>query len=536
MRRCLTFAILLAAALAAYHNCFAAPFVFDDLPHIVDNERIRSLWPLWPLLAESSRPLVQLSLALNFAISGLNPWSYHLFNVLVHVAAAWTLNSLVRRTLESSGSARVRPAAYGLALTIALLWMLHPLQTSSVTYIIQRGESLMGLFCLLTLYCFVRSAESPHAARWRIASVACCVLGLASKPIMAIAPLLVLLYDRIFLARSFKVALRDRGTYYAALFATLGLLPLMLAGKTADWAPTAGFGNVVITPLEYASAQPMAILHYLRLTFWPNALCLDYGWGPQRDASVVAMSTLALAVVGCMVIWWSRRSDLIAFASAWFAVTLAPTCSVIPIADLVFEHRMYLALAAVVSVAVVGAFLLAQGVVERMPEVRLRQRAILGALTLVTALFLCGRTVLRNDDYASDISLWSSALEVSPQSPRAQYNLGTALMRRDRPAEAAVHLAAAVKLRPGYADALYNLGNAQMAQGQLPDAVMSYRRALGLTPDDWQMHNNLGVAMLKAGDVAAARYEFERTLELNPSCASARANLERVRNAQPPVL
>jgi protein O-mannosyl-transferase len=535
-RRWVIFAVLFGAALLAYHNCFNAPFVFDDLPHIVDNARIRSLWPVWPLLSETSRPLVQLSLALNYAISGLHPWSYHVFNVLVHLAAACVLTALVRRTLAAYAPERVRNSANSLALTIGLLWLLHPLQTNSVTYIIQRGESLMALFCLLALYCFVRSVESRHSARWQAVSVFCCVLGLASKPIMVVAPVLVLLYDRTFVSQSFAAALRARARYYAALFATLALLPLLLAGKTADWAPTAGFANVVVTPLQYAGTQPLALLHYLRLAFWPDALCLDYGWRPLDNTAVIAASSLALAALVCAAIMWSRRNRLVAFAAGWFAVTLAPTSSFLPIADLVFEHRMYLALAALISVTVVAAFVFILNCAERLPVLRARQHVILPALAAIVALLLCGRTVLRNDEYASDIALWSSAIEVSPESPRAQYNLGTALMRRNRPAEAAVHLAEAVKLRPGYADALYNLGNAQMAQGNLEEAMLSYRRALSVTPDDWQMHNNLGVAMLRAGDVVAAAYEFERTLQLNPDCTSARSNLERVRNTRPPIL
>ena len=534
-RRWFTVVVFLGAALAAYHNCFSAPFVFDDVYHIVDNERIRLLWPVWPILRDSSRPLVQLSLATNFAISGLNVWSYHLFNVLVHVSAALALNAVIRRTLQSHGSKRLAHAADQLALTTALLWMLHPLQTSSVTYIIQRGESLMGLFCLLTLYFFIRSIESMHPTKWRVLSVFCCGLGLASKPIMGIAPLLVLLYDRFFIGGSFAAALHGRGKYYAALFGTLALLPVMLAGNTADWASTAGFTNSIITPLEYAATQPSAILRYLRLSFWPDALCLDYGWQPEQRGLVIATSTLAVFALVAASIWGSRRSSLIGYPAASFFVVLAPTSSVIPIADLVFEHRMYLPLAAVLSVVVTGGFLLVACAADRLPCLRATKRSIIAASVLVAVTLLGGRTMLRNDEYASDVALWSSAVEVSPRSPRAQYNLGTALMKRQRFAEATVHLKEAVKTRAGYTDALYNLGNAQLAQGQLADAVMSYRQALSVTPDDWQMHNNLGVAMLKQGDVQAAARAFERTLELEPHCVSARSNLYKISKSSHPL-
>ena len=167
--RRLAYPLLLAvAALYAYGNSYAGRFVFDDFEHIVDNPQIRSTWPIWAPLFHTSRPIVQWSLALNYAISGLSPWSYHLLNVLVHFAASCALLGVLRRILRRERRWRIARAADGLAFTVALLWLVHPLQTESVTYVIQRGESLMGLFCLLTLYAFVRSLESAgRAAVWR---------------------------------------------------------------------------------------------------------------------------------------------------------------------------------------------------------------------------------------------------------------------------------------------------------------------------------------------------------------------------------
>ncbi len=159
--------LITLATVAAFSNSFAGPFVFDDIPSIVKNPTIRQLWPLWPTLCPprdgetvTGRPLLNLSLAINYAVSGQRVWSYHAANLGIHVFAALLLFGILRRSfLLPTMRDRWGTAALPLALVVALLWAIHPLQTESVTYIVQRAESLVGLFYFLTLYCFVRARK-----------------------------------------------------------------------------------------------------------------------------------------------------------------------------------------------------------------------------------------------------------------------------------------------------------------------------------------------------------------------------------------
>jgi hypothetical protein len=521
-------AVFLTAAVCVYHGSFAAPFVFDDQRSIVENEHIRTLWPVWEPLLGTSRPLVQLTLAANFAISGLNVWSYHLANLLIHVAAAVTLYAALRLTLERYCTARLSPRAGWLAGITALLWLVHPIQTESVTYVIQRGESMTGLFCLLTLVGFVASDRSRSPRAWHVFSVVCCVLGLMTKPVMVITPLLVLIYDRTFLSRSFGAALRARRVYYAVLFSTVAVLPLMLKGNSQDWATSAGFAAPGISSVGYAATQPEAILRYLRLCFWPDALCLDYGWLPETNARVITITWLLVIALVVVTFVAARRCHAAGFAGSWFFVTLAPSSSFVPIADLIFEHRMYLPLAGLLALVVPATYAMFELLTELRPAARQATMAAFASIIVAVALCLGGRTILRNDDYTSEVALWTTAIEVSPQSARAQYNLGTALAREQHWARAVDHFRAATELRPTYHEAHYNLANALMRQGLLADAIESYRRAMTIRPDDWQVHNNLGVALLTSGDEPAAVAEFQRVLELNSKCASARSNLAKL--------
>jgi hypothetical protein len=169
--------VIVLAALAVYYNSFSGPFIYDDVVSITENPTIRHLWPVGRVLSPpvhlpvTGRPLLNLSLALNYALSGDAVWSYHALNLLIHVLAGLTLFGLVRRTLLRQGyggqalqqpvlSKQFGEASMPLAFVVALLWVVHPLQTECVTYVTQRAESLMGLFYLLTLYCFVRGADA----------------------------------------------------------------------------------------------------------------------------------------------------------------------------------------------------------------------------------------------------------------------------------------------------------------------------------------------------------------------------------------
>jgi protein O-mannosyl-transferase len=209
----LSAAVIALAVIAAYGNSFSGPFVFDDAATIVtSNPTIRHLWPIWRVLSPphgglpvSGRPLVNLSLAINYAISGQGVWSYHVFNVAIHILAAVTLFAILRRTyLLPSLQKRFGKASTLLALGAATIWAVHPLQTESVTYVVQRAESMVGLFYLLTLYCVIRGAQSARAGAWYLAGAVTCLAGMATKEVMATAPLVVLLYDRAFLAGSFR--------------------------------------------------------------------------------------------------------------------------------------------------------------------------------------------------------------------------------------------------------------------------------------------------------------------------------------------
>ncbi|HEY2146356.1 MAG TPA: glycosyltransferase family 39 protein, partial [Pirellulales bacterium] len=244
---------IFVAAVVAFGNSFNGDLIFDDLGWITNNPTIHHLWPLDRVLFpqhngpdngfDSGRPVLNLTLAINYAISGNDPRSYHVVNIAIHILAGWTLFGIVRRTLLLPRLRnRFGGAATPLALAVTLLWLVHPLQTGSVSYVIQRTEALMGLFYLLTLYCVIRGAESERPWRWYAAAVVACFLGMGTKEVMATAPLVVLLYDRAFLGGSFAEAFRRRWGMYFAMAITWGVVVWCIA-STGGHSGSAGFGS-----------------------------------------------------------------------------------------------------------------------------------------------------------------------------------------------------------------------------------------------------------------------------------------------------
>ena len=345
----LAMAVIVLAAFGAYCRTFSVPFFFDDIFAIVENPTIRPPGAVWDILSPPNdgsgvmgRPLVNLTLAINYALGGTAVQGYHIFNLLLHVASSLTLFGTVRRTLRQPDlCAQFGTAATSLAATAALAWAVHPLQTESVTCVIQRTELLMGLFYLLTLYYFIRSVEADSWRGWPVLTIGACLLGMASKEVMVSAPLMVLHYDRTFVAGTFRAAWQQRRRFYLGLAATWLLLGALLLSIGGSRGTTAGFG-LGITWWPYALKQCEAIVLYLRLSFWPHPLVLDYGREVVSNPLAVAPQAIALLflVAGMVIALW-RRSAL-GFAGFWLFAILAPSSSVVPLlTQTMAEHRMY---------------------------------------------------------------------------------------------------------------------------------------------------------------------------------------------------
>lgn len=542
--------VITLATLAVYANSLSTPFIFDDLGGIVENPTLRRLWPPGAVLSPplnatgaTGRPVVNLSLALNYAVGGLDVRGYHALNLALHLGSALALFGLLRRTLLQL---RWLPPdnARPLAGVAALLWAIHPLQTESVTFVIQRSELLGGFFYLLTCYAFVRAAEAAASWWWSAVCVLCAAFGMASKEFVATAPLLVLLYDRTFLSGSFAEAWRRRRALYLGLVATWGLLAVLMA-RSAARGGSVGFG-LGVSSWEYLLTQCRAIVLYLRLAVWPHPLVLDYGDDLVRHLpAVLPQAVLLVALFAATVFAVIRRWPGGVAGAAFFAL-LAPSSSVVPlVTQTIAEHRMYLPLAPLLVLMVLGVHWLAP------------RWSPLFFVSLSLALGVV--TVRRNADYRSVESIWTDTVAKQPANPRAHVNLGKLRLAQDQPDAAIAHYREALRLRPddprahaNLADVLSRFGHFKEAQahlaeavrgqpasapirvtlataldrsGRLEEALAAYRQALALDPRLPETHSNLGDALVRHGEPAAAIPHLETALRLRPDYAEAHYHL-----------
>ena len=427
--------LLTLAVFAVYSNSLEGEWLYDDHSDILNNQSIQKLWPLKELflpmtkgqIGVQSRPLVSLSFTLNFLLGRNDPFIFHVTNVVIHVLATLCFFGLLRRTLSIQMNHRWDPRnADFLAFFTALLWGIHPLQTEAVAYIVQRYESLMGLFVFLTLLCVIRSTQSRHVIGWTTSAVLSCLLALASKEVAVSLPILVLLYDRTFLTGSFRGAwLARRGLYLS-----LGVVWILFAWNQSQVVGRqfAGF-DLPWSWWQYAMNQPTVILHYLRLVVWPHPLVLDYSWQPTTSLRVLLPGFLMVGIILTATLVAIVRNSWLGFLGAFFCLILAPTSSIMPILDLAVEHRMYLPLAPVLICLVLGIHFLARWVVSKCPTLTFPVHVAILACGASVAAILGSLTFLRNDNYRNSLSIWLDTVIKRPDNPRARGNYGEALQK-----------------------------------------------------------------------------------------------------------
>ena len=501
-------------------NSLDNPFVWDDSSAIVNNPTIRSLWPLWTSLRPpletpvSTRPLVNLSFALNYSLHGLDVRGYHLVNLGLHLVTACLLFAIVHRALTTGISNRRSHVHASLtALLATLLWGVHPMVSEVVNYTTQRSDALGGLFLVATLFAAQRALDATHRRRWHVTAAIACACGVLSKEFVAVTPLIVLLYDRVFAFRSLREAFAVRKYLYAALSATWILLGGILVLRPHS---TIGLGAGV-DAWTYALNQAEMITRYLRQAVWPDALVLDYGLTRPLSLGTVWVSAVLIATLVVASVVGLFRWPRVGFLCVVFFILLAPTSSVVPITTEVgAERRMYLALAALTILGVAGG----AWVIDRVrPSIPRRVGNVLPAAAVAAAVIWVGTlgvlTTQRNAEFATPVTLWRGSVERWPQG-RARILYAEALADAGDHESAVDQLQLAVKDFP---KARSTLGRELLAAGRHEEAVRELSTFIAAEP---RPEDQLPARMLRAtilvdtGRFDEATAEFRRLVELFP--------------------
>lgn len=534
------------AGFEAYGPVLNGPFVFDDryLPFNLPNfsHHLR----FW---LSGVRPLLMLSYWMNFQISGLNTLSYHACNVLFHIGNSLLVFFAVRKLMSFTAPVPAESPLRRNAVAIfaAGLFLLHPLQTESVSYVASRSENLSLLFFLgaFTLFLYRRSP----AASWPVAAGVLILFGAAvsvKEHVIALVPLLLLADYYWNPGFSFQGIRRNW-----RLYGPMGLGAV--AGTVFVWrvlqrATTAGFAVRDFTWYQYFFTQCRAIFVYIRLFLFPVGQNADYDFPVSKTildhGAIVGLLTLLILLAAA--IYYRRRFPLASYGFLAFIILLAPTSSIIPIQDPVAERRVYLAM--------IGLLLM---VVEGVRRIQADEKVV--STVLASVLLLASvATYHRNQVWSDNIALWQDTLQKSPRKPRAHFQLAYAYYAQGRCDLALSEYENVSRLQPVNYDLLVDWALAYDCSGQ-PELAMSKLRSACQIEPTAHAYSLIGMVYakqakwdeaLEALDTAErmnpkfpmtyvyrggihnsinqfelARADFERALALDPSNESATAGL-----------
>jgi tetratricopeptide (TPR) repeat protein len=517
---------LVAAVWLAYASGLGAPFIMDDNPSIPGNRSIRSLWPLWPVLVyehgegrtHDGRPLLNLSLAVNRAITGTSPIGFRVVNILIHCSNAILLMALARDLLARPAvPAAIRDRAGEIAFAAVVLWAVHPLGTAAVTYVIQRAESLGAFMILATVLVTVRGILAADAGRgtWALPIVALlsALAGTAKETSVAI-PFVTLLIDRALLSGSWRGTLRHWPWHLAAAasWPSVAVMLTALGGRGSS----AGLDSA--SPWLYLFTQAKAIWLYFARIVWPQGLVFDYGDFVSSGLAESGGWLVLSAAVFAGVVYGYARFPVAFLGPLLFFVLLGPTSSVIPVkTQTIAEHRAYLASACLIVPAVAAAWVVARERLALSPR-------FCGLAAAAVALALGLSTAARNREFVEPAILWRKALAAEPRNERAMINLAAQLIAKKDPASLveAERLLARVAETGRYPKVYsVNVGSLAKAQGRYPEALAAIDAVLELTPDDATALADRGYVLWKLGRLPEALTALDRALALDDQIAPA---------------
>lgn len=553
--------IVFALGTLIYGHTLSAPFYFDDLESIVENPHIRMTRLTWPQLQEIgrdqpvSRLLPLLTFAVNHYFTGYQSDGFRLVNIFIHIINGWLVFCVAWQTSRLSGQ---RP--FFLSLVAALLWLTLPVHTQSVTYIVQRMNSLATMFYLLSFICYIqaRRLRRPDSAGKRVPFFwfSGCILaglcGLLCKETSATLPLFIFLYDWYFLQGPDRSRLKKHRLGALLAVALCMVIAFFYLGGHPAERISGSYINKPFTPAQRLLTQPRVIVYYLSLLTFGHSgrLMLEYDFPVSNtltdpEANLPAIAALAALII--LAALASRKKPLVSFAVVWLLGSLFIESSVIGLA-LIFEHRTYLP--SIFPVMAVAACLTN------------RIRPASAAAVVIGAIIVCNAwwTYQRNITWQDRISFWSDGCAKSPHliRPRNDYglslaeagalekarleyekalalpsgekapvynNLGTLFYRTGEIDKAGEQFLKAIEAQPTFAKAYMNLGIIKTENGDYAEAIRLLETAVNLDPNASESQNALGMAYYRSGRTEDAIRHCRRAGRLDPENANAANNL-----------
>jgi Tfp pilus assembly protein PilF len=561
-RICLLFFLTVPVCLV-YSNTLDVPFYFDDHRNIAKNEHIRlTRLSLNNLIAAafdsplSQRPIANITFALNHYIHGNDLAGYHVVNILIHVTNGILVYLLVLSILSTPAMGHAyKPQSVPIALVGALIWLLHPIQTQSVTYVVQRMNSLATLFYLSSLLLFAkaRQTDSPGKAwAWIGGCVIAGILALATKEIAATLPFFILLYEWYFVQDLDTSWLKRRLPHILAVLGLIVFVTFLFTGPNPLVHVLASYGKRDFTLMERVLTQTRVILNYISLLAFPHPSRLTLLHEVHLSSSLISpMTTLfsVFSISGLLVlgIITTKQARLVSFGILFFFGNLLIESSIIGL-EIMFEHRTYLPSVGFTLSVTVILFRLISSKGIRIPvfasvlvllsigtfkqnqlwgnPALLLENAVRKYPTNARAYNNLANVYVHKGDYKRALENAKKALALNSELIAARVNMGVILARLGELEKAVTHYQTALELAPNFVGAHYNLANVWARLGNPSKAARHYSLALELEPKDPDIHNNLGIVLARMGKTTEAVAHFQKALDIQPNFEAAKMNLK----------
>jgi len=585
--------VFVALSFLIYSNTLEVPFIFDDTTKIQNNPHVRITKLSFKKIAKAAfneysainRPVGNITFALNYYFHQYNLRGYHLVNITIHILTGIFLYLLIKTTLNIPLLNHKYDQSGLIAFFSALLWLAHPIQTQSITYIVQRLNSMAAMFYILAFLLYVKgrirqrrlatqnaqsetgvnkttnpsSDNRKTAFRFPLSAyglyfsgaILGWILALGCKQIAATLPFFILLYEWYFFQDLNKDWLKRHLKYFVGMILLFGLIGLIYLefdpwGKIKFYYDRQDF-----TFTERVLTQFRVVLHYISLLFFPHPsrLNLDYDY-PLSHSLVDPITTLLslCSIIGFLGLagFTAKKNRLVSFCIFWFFGNLVIESSVIPLA-IIFEHRTYLPS---MLVSAMTATLIFRYIKPKWLAV-----SVLCGITIVCSIW----TYQRNSVWGDGVTFWRDCVEKSPNKARphlglgeallvaentdeaivhlreafrikpdfaeAHFNMGCALLKQEKIDEAMVHLKKALKIKPIFPDAQINLGDALVQKGRFDEAMVHLKEALKVKPYKAELHINLGASLVGLGKINEAIDHYREALRIEPDNADAKNNL-----------
>ena len=519
--------LLAVPVIFIYADTLTAPFIFDGRINIEENPHIRISRITLKGLATAAfdspshqRPLANISFALNYYLHGYNVVGFRLVNIIIHVISGILLYFFIQTTFRTPALRSCNAHAKWISFFAAAIWMVHPLQTQSVSYIVQRMNSLAAMFYILSflLYAHFRMNPQKRTKGWLLSGcILAGILGLGSKQNAATLPFFIILYEWYFFRDLSLKWLKAHILGLAGLLLLLAIIALIYVGIDPLDKILATYEIRNFTPTQRILTEFRVVIFYISLFLWPHPsrLNLDHDFGLSyslTDPITTLFSMLAIAVLMALAVITARNQRIISFCILWFLGNLVIESSIFGL-EIIFEHRLYLP-TMMCSLIIVLFFY------RRVKPIWLKT-VILCALVTVGSVW----TYERNKVWRNRVTIWEDCVKKSPQKARPYNNLGAALADEGHYDEAVAHYHKALQISPYYPNATANLGLTLAKQGKIEEGITLLLKALQIKPKDYETLSNLGVALLMQERYEEAIKYLSIALEINPHFAKAHNNL-----------